>query len=40
MLTNSPSNYGISGPDGIAFDGTHLWVANYGAASVTEVLAK
>jgi hypothetical protein len=28
---------GFSGPDGVAFDGTHLWVTNPGNDSVTEL---
>jgi uncharacterized protein YerC len=31
------ANYGISGPEGIALSGTHVWVAN--GASVTELSA-
>ena len=30
------AQYGFNGPDGIAFDGTHLWVTNVDGASVTE----
>ena len=35
----SGGNYGFSQPYGIAADGTHVWVANYAAASVTELNA-
>src|SRR5215472_5338676 len=31
--------YGFSAPAGIAFDGTHLWIANVAGNSVTEVNA-
>ncbi len=35
----SGGKYGFSQPYGIAADGTHVWVANYAAASVTELNA-
>jgi sugar lactone lactonase YvrE len=31
--------YGFNEPDGIAFDGTHLWVTNYLTSTVTELNA-
>jgi hypothetical protein len=36
MRTLSGGAYGFTDPDGIASDGTHLWVAN-GGNSVTEI---
>jgi serine/threonine protein kinase len=33
----SASRYGFQDPDGIAADGTHLWIANYAGNSVTEL---
>ena len=35
----SGSQYGFSSPDGIAVNGDHVWVANYGNDSVTEINA-
>ena len=33
----SGGSYGFSYPSGVAFDGSHIWVANYNGNSVTEV---
>ncbi len=33
----SGGNYGFDGPSGVAFDGAHVWVANSGGNTVTEV---
>jgi len=39
-VTNANSaSYGFSAPDGIASDGTHLWVSNAGADTVDELSA-
>ena len=35
----SGDSYGFNHPLGIAVDGTHVWVANYGGGSVTELNA-
>jgi hypothetical protein len=35
----SGGSYGFSAPLGVAFDGTHIWVANLGNNSVTELNA-
>ncbi|MEW6337810.1 MAG: hypothetical protein AB1625_10490, partial [Acidobacteriota bacterium] len=32
-------SYGFNDPWGVAFDGTHIWVTNYDADSVTEINA-
>jgi hypothetical protein len=29
-------SYGFDGPEGITSDGSHVWVANFDGASVTE----
>jgi hypothetical protein len=39
VKTLSGGFYGLSNPIGIAFDGTHLWVANNGDTSVTEIFS-
>jgi hypothetical protein len=39
VQTLSGSSYGFSDPAAIAFDGTHIWVTNYGGKSVTDVSA-
>jgi DNA-binding beta-propeller fold protein YncE len=33
------SSYGFNDPYGIASDGTHVWVANFGGGSVSELSA-
>ena len=33
----SGGNYGFNFPHGVAFDGTHVWISNEGANSVTEL---
>jgi len=39
-VTNANSaSYGFSAPDGIASDGTHLWVSNAGADTIDELSA-
>jgi DNA-binding beta-propeller fold protein YncE len=35
----SGGSYAFYGPYGVAFDGTHIWVTNYGGNSVTELNA-
>ena len=35
--TYGGDSYRFDSPDGIAFDGTHIWVANGGGNSVTEL---
>ncbi len=35
----SGGSYGFNGPSGVAFDGIHIWVANEGGNSVTELNA-
>ena len=37
--TYAGGSYGFNGPQGVAFDGTHIWVANFSGASVTELNA-
>ena|GEM_PF-5563030 len=37
VRTLSVGSSGFNDPDGIAFDGTHLWVTNATGASVTEI---
>jgi uncharacterized protein YjbI with pentapeptide repeats len=39
VLNYSGGSYGFNGPDAIAFDGSHLWVANLNGDSVTELNA-
>ncbi len=36
-LVLSGDSYGFDQPTGVAFDGRHLWIANYGGRSVTDV---
>jgi len=37
VRTLSGGSYGFSYPDGVAFDGSHIWVTNPTGNSVTEV---
>jgi hypothetical protein len=39
VQTLSSGSYGFNSPQGVAFDGSHIWVANWNSASVTEVNA-
>jgi DNA-binding beta-propeller fold protein YncE len=39
VQTVSGGSYGFNYPDGIAFDGTHIWVTNEGNNSVTDIQA-
>ena len=39
MQVISGSGYGFDSPDAISSDGTHVWVANHGGDSVTELNA-
>jgi hypothetical protein len=39
VQTLSDASYGFDDPRGIAFDGDHIWVTNYGGNSVTELNA-
>ena len=39
LSNTTDSRYTFSDPYGVAFDGSHIWVANYGNDSVTELKA-
>ncbi len=39
VQTLSGGSYGFNGPGDVAFDGTHLWVANRAGNSVTDIPA-
>jgi hypothetical protein len=40
LLQWYPATYGVGlSPEGVAFDGSNIWVANYGGNSVTKLLA-
>ena len=39
VQTLSGGSYGFDGPEGIAFDGTHIWVTNSSGTSVSDVPA-
>jgi hypothetical protein len=37
MQILNDSSYGFASPEGIAFDGSHMWITNRDSNSITEV---